>query len=400
MAIAVRFLSGSLEGREFEVDKDAIRIGDAPDADIPIDPAQKDNGGARDRIVEVMRVGDTYRVHSTGNRELSAQGDTAIDRTVPPGEEIRFGAWGPIFTIQERGHRERTAPIPIVAAAPPPPRPPAVADDSAARRPLAAADDSAARRAVSAGDDSAARKKKLETTGGFRTASGEKPVGPKTVYMMIQDALGKARETDGGGLSRGSVFIREVVTDSIQNATRSFKIGMALLFGALLILIGILFYNIAATKQTVVDVSRSADARVAEVKTELSSELTTLKKGRDDLTKEAEGLTQRLTDLEKTKDADQKVLTDLRGRLAAAEAKRRDLEQKMSAALAQIEADRAKLAAERDRLEKERQAELERRRADEARAKEEAARREAPAAAPAPEAATTSGSAAPTQPPQ
>src|SRR5258705_4967970 len=112
MAIAVRFLSGSLEGREFEVDKDAIRIGDAPDADIPIDPAQKDNGGARDRIVEVMRAGDTYRVHSSGNRELSAGGDTAIDRTVPPGEEIRVGALGPIFTILEA--RERTAPIPIV----------------------------------------------------------------------------------------------------------------------------------------------------------------------------------------------------------------------------------------------------------------------------------------------
>jgi len=85
MAIAVRFLSGSLEGREFEVDKDAIRIGDAPDADITIDPAAKENGGARDRVVEVYRQGDTFRVHSGGNRELSAQGDTAIDRQVPPG---------------------------------------------------------------------------------------------------------------------------------------------------------------------------------------------------------------------------------------------------------------------------------------------------------------------------
>ncbi len=364
MSIAVRFLSGSLEGREFEVDKDAIRIGDAPDADIPIDPSQKDNGGARDRIVEVMREGDGYRVHSAGNREVSAAGETTIDRKVPAGEEIRFGAWGPVFTIVSRGVPERTAPVPIVVE---PPQPPA----------------------VSPGDDSAARKRKLETTGGFRTASGEKPVGPKTVYMMIQDALGKAQQSEGGGFARGSVFIREVVTDSIQNATRSFKIGITLLFGALLILIGILFYNIASTKQTVVEVSRSADRRVADVKTELGGELTNLKKGRDDLAKEADALTQRLQDLEKSKDADQKVLSDLRTRLSAAETKRRELEQRMSAALAQLEADRARLAAERERLEKERQA---------AAAREEAARQQA---APAPESAVPATSApAPTPAPK
>src|SRR5204862_5853434 len=119
---------------------------------------------------------------------------------------------------------------------------------------------------------------------------------------------GKARDTEGGGLARGSVFIREVVTDSIQNATRSFKIGLGLLGGALLILIGILFYNIAATKQTVTEVSRSADRRVADVKSELTTELTTLKQGRDELAKEADGLTKRLGDLEKPQDADQKVL--------------------------------------------------------------------------------------------
>jgi len=389
MAIAVRFLSGSLEGREFEVDKDAIRIGDAPDADIPIDPSQKDNGGARDRIVEIARDGDMFRVHSTGSRELSAQGDTAIDRKVPAGEEIRFGAWGPVFTVVWGGPRDTTAPVPVAELAP---RPPSPGDASAARRRAVEMGGAAA---PSPGDQSAARRKALESTGGFRTASGEKPVGPKTVHMMIQDALGKARESEGG-LARGSVFIREVVTDSIQNATRSFKIGIALLGAALLVLIGILFYNIAATKQTVVDVSRSADKRVAEVKSELSGELTTLKKGRDDLAKEAGALTQRLVELEKSKDADQKVLADLRGRLSAAEVKRRDLERKMSAALAQLEADRTRLAAERDRLEKERRAELERQRAEEARRAEAA--RPQPAVASEPAAGTTS--AAPTRPPQ
>src|SRR5947209_1047142 len=103
MSIAVRFLSGSLEGYEVEIDQDAIRVGDAPAADVPLDPNDKDTGGARDRISEIFRDGALYRLHSPGNRELSAQGDTAIDRKVPAGEEIRFGAWGPIFTIVQAG---------------------------------------------------------------------------------------------------------------------------------------------------------------------------------------------------------------------------------------------------------------------------------------------------------
>src|SRR4051794_29571687 len=117
MSIAVRFLSGSLEGREFEIDKDAIRVGDAPDVDIPVDPNGRDNGGARDRIIEVFRDRDTFRIHSTGNRELPAQGETAVDRKVSPGEEIRFGAWGPIFTVLSPApsRREITAPVPVAA---------------------------------------------------------------------------------------------------------------------------------------------------------------------------------------------------------------------------------------------------------------------------------------------
>jgi hypothetical protein len=190
--------------------------------------------------------------------------------------------------------------------------------------------------------------------------------------MMIQDALGKARETDGGGLSRGSVFIREVVTDSIHNATRSFKVGLALLGGAVLVLAGVLLFNISSTRQTLTEVSRAADRRVADVKSELGTELTTLKKGRDDLAKETDDLTKRLADLEKSKDADQQVLAQLRGRLKDADDKRRALESKLSAAIAAVEADRTRLAAERERLDKERAAELERQKA-EAAAKEQAA---------------------------
>ncbi len=200
MAIAVRFLSGSLEGREFKIEKDVARIGDAADVDVRVNPDDPDNAGARDRVIEVFRDGNVFRIHSIGNREISAQGETAIDKKIDAGEEIRFGAWGPVFVVEVPG--SASAPEPMARTAP-------------------------------------ISNKSLESTGKnrirevlVRTESGEKPVGPKTVYMMIQDALGKARDTDAGVMQRGTIFVREMVSDTIHNATRSLRIGLALLAAA------------------------------------------------------------------------------------------------------------------------------------------------------------------------
>lgn len=359
MGIAVRFLSGSYEGREFVVEKDILRIGDAEDVDIRVDPSLPENAGARDRVIEVFRDGNLFRIHSIGSREISAQGEMAIDRKVEPGEDVRFGAWGPVFTLaSSAGALSSTAPVRPVAAQRPAPTPP-----PQSRAPVDVRD--------------------------IRTESGEKPVGPKTVYMMIQDALGKAKGVEGSALERGTVFVREMVSDTIRSATRSLKIGLAFMAAALLILGGVLVYNIVSTRESIKAASQAADHRVESVKTELSVELAGLKAERDHLNQEAQALSKRIADLEKGTSGDQKSVAALRAQLQDAEEKRLKLEARMTQAMSSVEADRAALAAEKSRLEAQRATEE---KAAKERAEREAASRPAepasaqPAAAPTPQA--------------
>lgn len=368
MAISIRFLSGSLEGRVFEFDRDAVRVGDAPEVDLRIDPNEKDNAGARDRVIEVIRDANGFRLHSTGNRELSAQGDTTIDRMVRPGEEVRFGAWGPIFQIGEP-IPGATAPIRVGG------------DDSTASR----------------------RRKEKDVRAEFKTPSGETPVGPKTVYMMIQEALGKARETDGGLVERGTIFVREMVNDTIRNATRQLKIGLALMGAALVVMAVVLFSSITSTKQSIREANASADRKVTGVKEEVSSQMTSMKSERDRLAKESESLKGRLDEVAKTAEGGQQAVSEMRRKLAESEARRKDLEARMQKAVEAVEADRAALAAEKQRLQKA-EAEARRRAEEERQAREaaEKARAEAAAAAAStePVPVQTSPSSQPSTPPK
>lgn len=330
MGMVVRFLSGSLLGRDFEFSKDLVRVGDDANADIRIDPEEKDNAGARNRVIEVVREGTAFRIRSAGNREISSQGEAILDRNIGVGEEIRFGAWGPIFVVSSRSDDDSlsvTTPISVPGA-----------DDTASR----------------------ARRKKEAVITDVRTVSGERPVGPKTVYMMIQDALGKAQGSEGGPVQRGTVFIQEMVTDTIQNATRSLKIGIGLLGAAFLVLAFVLVANIASTKNTLATANRAADSRVAEARTEMAQAVATVQKGRDDLAKETETLTRRLSEVEKTTGGDVKTVLELKARLRETEEKRRALESRMNQAMATLASDRAALAAERERLAREHAEEVER----------------------------------------
>ncbi|MEO6323629.1 MAG: hypothetical protein ABIT01_01385 [Thermoanaerobaculia bacterium] len=366
MGMVVRFLSGSLLGRDFEFAKDAVRVGDDPDADIRIDPEGSDNAGARNRVIEVLREGTSFRIRSAGNREISSQGDErVVDRDITVGEEIRFGAWGPIFVVS-----------------------PKVSDDASlsVTTPISAIDP----------DESSPKlRRKRETITDVRTVSGERPVGPKTVYMMIQDALGKAQGSEGNPIERGTVFIQEMVGDTIQNATRSLKIGLGLLGAAFLVLAFVLVANIASTKKTLATVTQRADSRVAEARTEMAGEMASIKKGRDDLAGETALLMKRLSDIEKSAGGDQRSVSDLKGRLREAEERRQALETKMTKAMAALDADRAALVAEKERLTRERAADVERQRAEAERQKADAAAARVAAAAPVAEPAPAAAPATP-----
>ena len=376
MAILVRFQTGSLKGRAFEVDAEVVRIGDAEDADIRVDPTEPDNAGARDRVIEVFRDGKAFRIHSIGNRDISAQGETAIDRRVEPDEDVRFSAWGPIFTVAlvsgtvanaESITAKYKAPAPSKAKAP-------------AAAPAPAATAAAAGIPVSL----------------------ERPVGPKTVHMMIQDALGKARGTDGGTMVRGTVFVRSMVHDTIHSATRSLKIGLALMGGAVIILAAVLIYNISTTKQTLNEMSEASDRRVSGVKAELTGELMSMKQERDKLVGQADALKKKLEELEKTQGGEQKAVAELRSKVKEAEEQRKSMDEKLARAMSAASANNAQLKAELDRLDRQAKAqaaEAERKRIEQekteadARAKEAAAREAAAKEAAARDAATTSAPA-------
>ncbi len=100
MSIAVRFVSGSLIDREFSFPKELVRVGDAEGVDLRVDPAQPGDGGARGRVIEISEEAGGLRVRSAGDRELSAQGEFPLDHLVADGGEVRFGAWGPVFTVR------------------------------------------------------------------------------------------------------------------------------------------------------------------------------------------------------------------------------------------------------------------------------------------------------------
>jgi len=349
MSIVVRFVSGSLSDREFAFPKELVRVGDAEGVDLRVDPSQPGDGGARGRVIEVSVEGSALRVRSAGDRELSAQGEIPLDHLVADGGEVRFGAWGPIFTVRRHSpETSRTAPIPVF-------------DDSAARRP----DEPAAR---PRGDDTASRRKSV------LTSSGEKPVGPKTVMVMIQDALSKAREQgDAGFVEKGTVFVREVVADTITSATRSLKIGLLLTAAALVVLAFALAFNVYRTRQTVAQVTRAADENVQGVRRELGTRVEEMKRERDALAAEAAEVARKIGELERTAGASEKAVSDLRTRLTDADRRRKDLEGRMQRALEALEADKESLQRQVEQMEKDRAADRARQQAEIERLRQEAA---------------------------
>jgi hypothetical protein len=308
-------------------------------------------------VIEISVEGAGFRVRSAGNRDLSAQGDFPLDHPVADGGEVRFGAWGPVFTVRSAApEASRTAPIPAFPQAAPP------AVDATARL---SADDSASRRGT---EDTASRRRSV------LTASGEKPVGPKTVMVMIQDALSKAREQgDAGFVEKGTVFVREVVADTITSATRSLKIGLLLTGAALVILAFALGFNVWKTRQTVDRVTQEADASVQEVRRELGTRVEEMRQERDALAAESAEVARKLGELERTAGASEKAVGELRGRLSDADGRRRDLEGRMQRALTALEADKEALQRQLAQMERDRVADRARQQAEIEKLRQEAA---------------------------
>jgi hypothetical protein len=278
---------------------------------------------------------------------------------IADGGEVRFGAWGPVFTARSLSPEvSRTAPVPVF-------------DDTGSSR---------------RGDDTASRKGRS-----VLTASGEKPIGPKTVMVMIQDALSKAREQgDAGFVEKGTVFVREVVADTITSATRSLKIGLLLTAAALVVLAFALGFNVWRTRQTVERVTRAADESVQGVRKELGTRVQEMRSERDALAAESAEVARKIGELEKTAGASREAVTELRGRLSDADRRRRNLEERMQKALSALETDKASLQRQVEQMERDRAADRARQREEIEKLRRETAApvllpvEPAPTAAPAP----------------
>ncbi|MCC6129356.1 MAG: hypothetical protein IT186_05465 [Acidobacteria bacterium] len=371
MAIVIKFSSGLLEGREFKFESDVIRIGDGPDTDVKLE-----DGGARGRVVEIQREGTGFRIRSMGDRDLSAQAGMPLDRHVEPGDEVRFGAWGPIFILNNLNIRtsqapdQRTAPIAVPpAAAPSQPAPHVTA-------PMAPVEPKTASVPTPGLEDSASRKKKslLDTSSGL---GGDRPIGIKTVSMMIQDALGKAKESEAGVMEKSTMFIRELVTDTMKSGTRNLKAGLVLLGVAFAILLVALIYNIAATRSSIDEVSRTAAKKVEEARTETAGQLKTIQAEKDKLAQETEAVTKKIGELEKDHSASQAEIQALRTRLKDADSERKAIEDRLVKLLTTVEKDRSAMEKKLDQMEKDRAEEKARLEAEQTRLREEMAAREA-----------------------
>ena len=151
---------------------------------------------------------------------------------------------------------------------------------------------------------------------------------------MIQDALSKAREQgEAGFVDKGTVFVREIVFDTIQSATRSLKIGLVLTGAALVVLAFALGFNVWKTRQTVERVTRAADENVQGVRKELGNRVDEMRAERDALAAESAEVARKMGELEKTAGASQQAVSELRTRLVDADARRKDLEGRMQRAL-------------------------------------------------------------------
>jgi peptidoglycan hydrolase CwlO-like protein len=371
MAIVVRIVSGILEGREFKFEADKLRMGDGPDVDV-----QLEDGGARGRVVEIEREGTGFHIRSMGDRDLSAQSGQPLDRVVEPGDQVRFGAWGPIFILNNLNIRtaqaldQRTAPISSVATPGPIPALPTV--------PITAAPVEPKTQAVAAPglEDSASKKRKsvLDATAGL---GADRPLGIKTVSMMIQDALGKAKESEAGVMEKSTMFIRELVTDTMKSGTRNLKLGLMLLGAAFSILLVALVYNIIATRSSIDEVSRTAAQKVEAARTETAGQLKTIQAEKDQLAKDTEAVSKKIGDLEKDHSASQAEILALRNRLKDTDTQRKSLEDKLTKVLVAVEKDREATSKKLEKMEKERAEEKARMEAEERRRREEQAARDA-----------------------
>lgn len=233
MKIEIRFLSGARAGQRVELQaKDTIRLGRLPENDVNFDVTKDlDVSG---RHAELRREADGFYLVDSGSSNGTFAGGNKVTRLrVASGQEVSFGKSGPRILIlfgPEDGPVPPAPLTPVAGAASAPPAGPvgvAVAGAGAVVAPALAAPaaPAPAEAPASVGEAAAA------------AIGPERKVGARTVAMMIDAALTKAKEKPGG-MGKSTVFLKSMVGQAVTKSTRRFKIVSVLLFALLLGAIG------------------------------------------------------------------------------------------------------------------------------------------------------------------
>jgi predicted component of type VI protein secretion system len=250
---------GAHAGRTYEFDKEQIRFGRQPDSDVAFDPqADLDASG---RHAEVRRERGQYYLVDSGSRNGTWLNGHRVDRAVlSSGDEIEFGHGGPrmrVELVHFAGSSMQTGPMtpaPRPAGAPRGAATPIAADlggpidpsgVTMAATPLPGPGGVQTPIPMNAPASSyqTPREPPAASWGAMPASapSGSQPepapgtYGHKTVGMMIDSAVERARQESAGGANRSTAFIRAVASEAASHSSRGLKIVVGVLGGLLVL---------------------------------------------------------------------------------------------------------------------------------------------------------------------
>jgi pSer/pThr/pTyr-binding forkhead associated (FHA) protein len=107
--IQLRQIKGADSGREFEFDRDLVRIGRMPDSDVNFDPeVDLDASG---RHAEIRKENGRYLLIDTGSRNGTwLNGQRIKHAALGNGDEIEFGRGGPTLRVESIESRRSGGP--------------------------------------------------------------------------------------------------------------------------------------------------------------------------------------------------------------------------------------------------------------------------------------------------